>query len=101
MCQMNTSAHAPQPSFVSLRVSARIVKAGIPCSSRELCQVEYPAVVIQVFPLSLYIDDVVQGLPLPVSPVCSILRLEFPASLLDSHTVSIRNLSTVSHKTPD
>jgi hypothetical protein len=73
------STHAPLLSYDSLQVVVRIVKAEIP---RELCLVEYPAAVIQELPLSLNIDDVVQDLPLPVSPPCLILRLEFPASFI-------------------
>ncbi len=91
------STHAPLLSYASLQVVVRIVKDEIP---RELCLVEYPAAVIQELPLSLYIDDVVQDVPLPVSPPCLILHMKFPESLVASRTVSIRNLSTVFNKTP-
>jgi hypothetical protein len=97
MYPISVSTHVPLLSYASLQVFVRIVIAEIP---RELCLVEYPAAVILALPLSIYIDDVVQDLPLPVSPPCLILRLEFPASLLASRTASIRNLSTVFHKTP-
>ena len=97
MYPISISTHAPLLSYASLQVVVRIVKAEIP---RELCLVEYLAAVIQALLLSLCIDDVVPDLSLPVSPICLISRLEFPASLLVLCTARIRNPSTVFHKTP-